>query len=327
MPIHNIYSKRQRELRGETPDVYDYDRCPKPLRVQIVHIISNVLGNHNQYEETHKDRYGLTYDLLHSNPKVRMAYDFIVDTLCHEYGIFQLPASHSDCDCKMNNLLYFFLQVGDIEQAIDVVELSFNLIDERTRDFNYLGKNSAEKDADDAINELNARFKEHGIGYCFTDGRIIRIDSEFIHSEVVLPALKILDQERYSGAQQEFLAAHDHYRHGNTKEALNECLKSLESVMKSICDSREWPYDERATANNLVEICFENNLIPSFWQAQFNALRSLLVSGVPTARNKLSGHGQGAEPSAVPDYIAGYVLHLTAAAIVFLAKAEVTGGN
>jgi len=53
-----------------------------------------------------------------------------------------------------------------------------------------------------------------------------------------------------------------------------------------------------------------------------SALRSLLEGGVPTGRNKLSGHGQGATPTTVPEHIVSYVLHMAAAAIVFLVRSE-----
>ncbi|MDE2740031.1 MAG: hypothetical protein OXI58_00435 [Gemmatimonadota bacterium] len=51
------------------------------------------------------------------------------------------------------------------------------------------------------VEELNNRFKEHGVGYQFTNGQIICIDSEFIHTEVVKPALKLLDQQHYAGLE------------------------------------------------------------------------------------------------------------------------------
>lgn len=97
--------------------------------------------------------------------------------------------------------------------------------------------------------------------------------------------------------------------------------------MKSICDRRGWSYDQGAGANKLIGICFDNGIVPPFWQTQFAALRSLLEGGVPTARNKLGGHGQGAAPQPVPGHIAGYVLHMTAAAVVFLAEAEASGAG
>ena len=317
MPIVDIFSKRQKALRGETPDVYSYDYIPKTLRVQVVHIMYGTLGTRKEYVGS------MVIDS--HNPHVRKSYDSIADILCREYGVFHLAANYTEHQNKMTDLINFFLQEEDIEKILDVIETSFRMIDHHTRIDYYLNKDDPSGDADRAIDELNHRFKEHGVGYYFTDGQIVRIDSEFIHSEVVRPAIGILNQKQFAGARQEFLKAHEHYRKRDTKEALNECLKSLESVIKSICDKRRWHYDERATASALIGICFDNQLVPSFWQAQFTALRSLLESGAPTARNKLSGHGQGAAPVPVPAHIAGYALHVTAAAIVFLAESEASG--
>ena len=322
----DIFSKRQKAVRGETPDVYSYDPIPGALRVQVVHIMYDTLGNEEQYT---------------SMKHVKEAYDAVTDALCREYGIFRLPIEYNGKRNKMKDLVNFILQGDDTENIIDAIELFFRLAGGCMRIPKYRVRNlfwgTPSGDADCpleelainaeklAIEELNGRFKEHGIGYCFTGGQIVRIDSEFVHSEVVRPALRILDRQQYAGAREEFLKAHEHRRNGNAKEALNECLKSLESVMKSICDKRGWAYDERATASKLIDICFDNGLVPSFWQSQFDALRSLLKSGVPTARNRLGGHGQGATPKPVPGYVAGYALHMTAAAIVFLADAEAGG--
>ena len=49
MGIFNLFSKRQKRLRGEMPDVYLYDTIPNALRVQIVHILRDCLGNNEQY--------------------------------------------------------------------------------------------------------------------------------------------------------------------------------------------------------------------------------------------------------------------------------------
>ena len=103
---------------------------------------------------------------------------------------------------------------------------------------------------------------------------------------------------------------------------MTECAKSLESLMKAICLKRKWPHDPNSTAKQLITICFERNLIPSFWQGHFSALRSMLESSVPTGRNKLAAHGQGATPTEVPDYLVAYMLHMTASTIVFLAETE-----
>ena len=52
------------------------------------------------------------------------------------------------------HLLDFFLQEQNIDKALDVVELCFKIINTQRR--------SNELDSDEAIAELNARFKENG---------------------------------------------------------------------------------------------------------------------------------------------------------------------
>lgn len=310
MAIFDLFSKRQKVLRGDVPDVYTYDDLPNALRVQIVHIWADSIGSEHNY-----------YDYTYGN-KVKSAYKFIVDTLCREYGMFQLPTAEKYNDrMYLKELANFFLQEDDVERQLDVVELSFRYIDRLTREY-YLGRNNASKVADNAISELNDRFKEHGVGFQFIEGEIVRVDSELIHVEAVKPALRLLNDKNYHGAQQEFLSAYEHYRHGKNKEALNDCLKSFESTMKAICDKRKWPYQPNATAKALIQVCFDNDLVPSFWQQQLSSLRSMLESSIPTGRNKLSGHGQGATPTMVPDYLVAYMLHMTASTLVFLTTAE-----
>ena len=268
MPVLDIFSKRQKRIRGEVPDVYKYDELLESFRVQVIYIWQEVIGTVN-------------------------TYDLIASALCREYGVFRLP-SKSRPDNRFEELANFLLQEQDVERVIDAIELSFRILSDQ---YHYEGHLSRDlNDIDRAIEELNQRFKEHGIGFQFVDGKVIRVDAEFVHAEVVKPALKLLHGRRYAGAQEEFLSAHQHYRKGETKEALNECLKAFESVMKTICDKRKWRYPKGATAKALIDVCLQNELIPEFWQSHYSALRSVLESGVPTGRNRLSGHGQGRRP-------------------------------
>ena len=125
MAIFDLFSKRQKKLRGETPDVYIYDELPNPLRVQIVHIWMDTLGNNEQYNHY---VYG---------DQVRQAYKAIVDTLCREYGVFSLPGTRENYGDRnyFEELANFFLQEKEAEKVLDVVELSFfyyRRLDKRT---------------------------------------------------------------------------------------------------------------------------------------------------------------------------------------------------
>src|SRR5262245_14292220 len=308
MTITDLFSKRQKRLRGEAPDVFVYDMIPQELRVQIVHILRDALGDEQEYQ------YG---------DMVTRAYATIVTLLCREYGLFDLRDSKDYGDRNyLSELFNFILREVDVERVLDAVELAFQVISAESRRWDYRHHEYAAEEADGAVAELNARFQQHGVGYRFEANEIIRIDSELLHSEVVKPALSFLHAPPFKAAQDEFLLAYEHYRHGRSKEALAECLKSLESTMKVIAAKRDWQHDANATAKRLLDLMIEKELVPQFWAQHFSGLRAMLESGVPTVRNRLGGHGQGTEIVVVPNHLVAFALHQTAAAIVFLVSAE-----
>ena len=306
MKLFEIFSKRQKRLRGEVSDVYRHEIIPHELRVQVFHIWMDVWGK-IQYERF-AGPYGHAYE----------AYEFIHNKLCSEYGVFALGDGNEPYD----RVFDFLLSTKETEKVLDVIEVSFRCIDPEVRDDDneYFVSNIA---PDRAIGKLNYRFREHGVGYQYESGQIIKVDSQFIHSEVMKPTLIFLSDPIYKGANEEFLKAHEHYRERRYKECLNECLKAFESCLKTICKKRGWTYDDKkATAKDLIKIVFDNGLIPSFMQSHFSALKSTLESGLLTVRNRQSGHGQGSTQIIVPEYIAAYALHLTASNILLLVKAD-----
>lgn len=310
MPVFDLYSKRQKRKRGEIPDVYVYDNLPEAIRVQIVHLWNDLLGEDNDFQDPHKG--------------VEAAYKFIVTTLRREYGVFELipPQYKIRGQNEMEELFRFFLSEDDVERCLDTIELTFRYADTFARKWDYCRINDSSSHVDDCIKELNDRFKEHGIGYEFTDGEIIRIDSELIHQEVVKPALTLLNRDGFQGPRDEFLNAYEHYRYKKYKEALSEALKAFESTMKAICEKKGWTYSEKDTSKRLINTCIKNNLFPTYYQNHMAALSTLLESSVPTIRNKEGGHGQGDKVKSIDGYVVAYALHMTASAIVLLAEAE-----
>lgn len=306
MAIFELFSKRQKKIRGEAPDVYVYEEIPQSLRVQIVHIIQDTIGQ-DKYEN-----------------RAHGAYEFIHKALCKEYGVFSLKKHARSND---EAILDYFLSCDDYGKCLDIIEICFRIINNYVADnyYNYKQYTTSSQEPEDAINELNSRFKESGVGYQFESGELIRVDSQFIHSETVKPVLQLLGSvNEYRGSNDEFLSAHEHYRHKRYKECLNDCLKSFESLMKAIHEKHSWAYGQNDTAKKLINSCLSNNLVPEYLQNQFSSVRILLESGIPTVRNKEGGHGQGSEISNVPEHLASYTLHLTATNLLFLAKCEET---
>ncbi|WP_336983763.1 MULTISPECIES: STM4504/CBY_0614 family protein [unclassified Cedecea] len=301
MAIFELFSKRQKKLRGEVPDIYQYTKISNSFRVQVIHIVRDTIGEDVGYGEGS----GL-YKLIHQ-------------TLCKEYGVFSLKERARN---NFEAIYESFLNENNYENCLDVIEISFKLIDGYVRNNEWKFRGNKQQ-PEDAIDELNIRFKESGLGYQFESGELIRVDSQFLHSEAVKPTLQLLGkQSDYIGSNDEFLSAHEHYRHQRYKECLNDCLKSFESLMKAIHRRNKWQFNDTDTAKKLINSCLSNNLVPEYLQNQFSSIRILLESGIPTIRNKEGGHGQGSEVTTVPEYLASYTLHLTATNLLFLAKCE-----
>lgn len=318
---YEIFSTRQQRLKGELPDTYQYETIPDELRVQIYYIWGKVWGKayNNDFRELQLSRLAID------------AYESIEATLHEEYGVLSLDGidiSDEDEYAFYWTVRNFLLKTEDTNKVIDVIEVSFRYIDQVIREKFYVPNDDRLDEApdgispDEAIDQLNRRFRQHSVGYQYESGQIMKVDSQFVHSEVVRPALVFLSDPPYKGANQEFLNAHEHYRNDRYKECLNDCLKAFESCLKIICQKKGWSYSEKDTANRLIGIVFDHDLIDSYMKSHFSALVSTLKSGVPTVRNRLSGHGQGPEEITVPEYIAAYILHLTASNILLLAKAD-----
>jgi len=202
--VLDLFSKRQKQFRGEMPEVYQYETIPNPLRVQIVHIVRDAIG---------KNRYGNDY--------CGRAFKYIHDSLCREYGLFRLDERATEYSEAVIN---FFLSCPELEKSMDVIELFFQVIDTYVRTEDYRYSTSRRMESDSAIEELNSRFKEHGVGFQFESKQMVRVDSQYLHSEAVKPALYLLGNEkRFKGANEEFLKAHEHYRHKP------ECVNDFET--------------------------------------------------------------------------------------------------
>ena len=209
MPIYETFSKRKKRLAnaGKT-EIYQYENLPGAFRVQVVHIWRDSLGRFyipGDYSSVAAAESNIFWETIH-------------DTIAKEVGLFYLGKVEQSTD---NRCIQYFLGAST-EDALDIIELSFRVIDGFVRkklpDLYPQGCGiSLLPDA--AIKDLNQRFKEHGIGYQYGNGILFRIDSQFLHAEAVKPALILLNAKGFEGPLQEFVAAFDHFRHGQNKEA------------------------------------------------------------------------------------------------------------
>lgn len=309
MPVYEIYSRRKRRAENSEPDVYQYDQISESLRVQVRRIMEDAIGPYCSSSGFYTTRGHDSNDVWR---KIR-------DAVCREKGKLTLSDEQNpETDC----LTYIHYE-KDVDEWLDLVEFAFVVIERYLPKFDsYVREEMGIRlTAKKAINELNRRFRDAAFGYQYENSQVVRVDSELVHAEVVRPALRLLSDRRFAGAEEEFLAAHVHYRNGEHRDAIVDALSSFESTMKTICDQMGWEHKKGARASDLIKVIRANGLLPAYLDNSFDQLAATLQSGLPKVRNEEGSHGQGAQPTETPSYIAAYALHLAAANIVFLVEA------
>lgn len=287
-----LFSERMKRARGDPTDPYTYDALPERLRGQIRILIRRELtpavGRPDPWEGLHR-------------------------TLLWRRGLDVLPRERPP-GSPIAALLDYFVGEADAERGLDVVELIFSAAAEGR----FQG---VTRPLPDILDTLNECFRDNGVGYQFESGQIVRVDSQFVHAEVVKPTLDLLCGPGLDGPNEEFLRAHEHHRHGRQKECVAECLKAFESTLKVICVRRGWAHEKNATAKVLIDTVLKHGLVPAYRENDLAGFRNTL-DALPTLRNKTSGHGQGGQVTEVPVYLAAYALHLAATNILLLLDAE-----
>jgi len=309
LPVINLYSRRNQGSTQVGSDDLIYDHVPETVRGQIVHIWNASIGRYPRYRSRPSE-------FKHDN---KDAWKNLYGAVCREKGLLKLWSTARN---HKEGCIQYLLNEPNVDNVLDIVELSFQMILESR----HLARSTAldmgiKQQPDDAISELNVRFKQANLGYQFESGQIIRTDNFAMQETVVKPTLLLLTDRNFSGINNEFLAALKHHRAGNHRDAITAANSAFESTLKTICKIKEWQYDQRDTAGRLLKIVRREGLFPDYMGTSFEQLIATLQSGLPQIRNReSSSHGQGPELKLPPEYMTEYALNLCATQILFLIK-------
>lgn len=299
MALLDTFSRRKRRAAG-SEDVYQYGIVSDKLRIQIIHIFREGLGDPSNHP------YQFNID---------DSYKFVVETMRKEKGVFSLSnGAHG----FQRELFSWITDESDVDELMDGVELTLRVIDTHYRNNWSNIRHVITLKPDDAIEEFNGRCREDGFGVQYVDGALIEMSSTILHAEVVVEALKLTSVREFESVNKEYHEAHKAYREGGYETCLTECGKAFESTLKIIGKSRSWAIAEGDSATKLLEAAYKADFIPAPMQAEFTALRAVLSAGVPTIRNKMAAHGAGSAVRNIPRHLAAFQLHQCAAAILFL---------
>ena len=217
-------------------------------------------------------------------------------------------------NCSDEHFLDFveliFTRVGDsnlvksVNEFFDVDGLPYRLTDFRYSPVRRvhpttLGLHSSDPDAGITASTLEAY------------PQVVCVDNEAIHDTAIEPTLTFLTHPAFVQANKEFLEALRHYRKGENRDCVLKCGNSFESVMKIICDRKQWPYQQTDTASKLLNTILSQTTLDSFFEQP--------IMLIATIRNRLStAHGAGTQRKTASKHVANYVINATASAILLL---------
>jgi hypothetical protein len=155
---------------------------------------------------------------------------------------------------------------------------------------------------------VNQVLEEENVGYELTPFRnvptgpdtyrivlpeAVKKDEKTLHKEAVKPCLQVLGDSRFASPLSELMKAFEEYKKREYGDAITDAGAAFESVLKTICTIKGWPYDaNKDTCSALLEHCREHGLFHPFYRS--------VLEGVATIRNKVGdAHGKGPNPEFV----------------------------
>lgn len=292
--LPDIFSRRKRQASKVGPDVFQYTFMSPQLRQQALFVLAKISeasgsGGYNAIDP----------------------YEVVTKEIREELGLIYLSNARYDYKSEFD---HWFRSEKRVENLLDAIELMCRLCKRIAKSRGF------EERTDLQISRLNGRFLEAEFGFQIEGPYVVQISDQYAHREIVVPALTLLEEKRFSTANQEYRKAHREFRDGQYADAVTDCGKSLESVRKVIAHERMWHgCKDDSNLAILIAAAVQNGLFPEYMESQITGLRALL-QGIGTIRNKDGAHGKGERQSLDDRHLAAYQLHQTAAAIIFLAQ-------
>ncbi len=212
------------------------------------------------------------------------------------FGLHELQAFDAN-DKRVPASFSQLVQRGYPSEVLDAVEAWFDVGPRR---------------AEQAEKELNDIFSINAAPWRFVNGTAILVDSGYLHDEVVAGTLRLLTETHASGAQEEFQNAVQALQAGETKQAIVEAHKSIESVMKAVLG-----VDTHITFGGLLAELIKSELLPEYYDEFMIHFEKLALGAVKERNRPGTGHGQGAATREVPRALAQFTLHLAGSINLF----------
>jgi hypothetical protein len=227
-------------------------------------------------------------------------YDDLKQCLLESYGEKRLRAYVDDVFQDTDKIEEFILGTKP-EYVLDTIELFLTLIDKPGQKVNFQ-------------KECNQIFKSENSPFRILDGYSIKLDSDFLESEILTKAYELLRDSNFEKACRDFLSARNNLTAGDYSGTIIEANNAIESALKKILNR------EKGEQKNLKKRLIKSGIIPDYFQGFCEHFEGLVQSAF-TIANESSRHGKREIPdkkNEVNYAVASFFLHLAGSLIVFI---------
>lgn len=239
-----------------------------------------------------------------------ISWEGLENRLKREHGWQELRAYRSQSDWEEVNPKEFILK-GIPRFVLDATEIFWDMLTEdKEQDFKSKANPNIYQ------HRLNIVFEEANLPWRMLDGRIVRLDSEWVEREISAKARELLAVGGFDGALREFIEAQSELSAGDTKSAMRAANLALESTIKAVLNV------EQEKPGKLIRKLIDSGLVPDYHEGFLKAFEEHILRAVPTARNfeKGVGHGQGVIVNEPPRSLADLAVNLAGVLILYLMK-------
>jgi len=240
-----------------------------------------------------------------------LAWDELPDRLKKEHGWEELRAYQSRSKWEVLKNAKEFVLRGVPRFVLDATELFYDLlVEDKARPY------PPSADPSQYQGKLNVVFEDANLPWRMLEGRIIRVDSKWLETEIHSKAVELLSIRGFEGALAEFQQARSDLSSGDYKGAMHAANLAVESTMKAILGIDE------EKPGRLIRKLIDSGLVPDYHEGFLKAFEEHILRAVPVARNleKGVGHGQGIDINEPPKSLAELAVNLSGVLILYLLK-------
>ena len=240
-----------------------------------------------------------------------MCWEGLPELLMKEHGWEDLRAYKSKDDYEICQSAKDFILRGVHRFVLDACELFYDLLVDYERQHQLNTVNSAYFQQ-----KINIVFEDANLPWRMLDGRILKVDSKWLETEIHEKAVELMKVAGFEGALEEFLEARSDLISGDHKGAIHTAYLALESTIKGIINVKQ------EKPGVLFKKLVESGIIPDYHHGFIKAFEEHFLRSGSLARNFDNGvgHGLGSEVNEPPVSLAELAVNLSGVLILFLLK-------